>query len=140
MSDRAATRALMLTMLIVAAGCTDRLPDQDRRILSTGVTAKLSTDILWKEYHADKRAADKKYWGKVVEITGKVTSVVQDPSTPPHIMFNPQPQSPAGVQASLLDDQAPATLAAAVVGQKLTLRCFCEGLATNVMLKSCIKP
>ena len=133
-------RLLPLCALLLCAACVDHLPDQDRRILSGPPAFKTSTDLLLKEYQADKRAADKKYFGKSVEVTGKVTSVVQDSATPPLIIFLPEPKAPAGVHASLLDDRAPATLAAAVVGQKLTLRCFCEGLATNVILKSCVKP
>ena len=137
-----AVRALLMAVLSpalgwLAAGCADRLPDQDRRILQAVPVAKLSTDILWKEYQADKRAADRKYWGKAVEITGKVSSVATDP--PPRVMFT-QPDSATGVQASLLDDRAPAALADAAVGQRMTLRCFCEGVAANVILKSCIKP
>jgi hypothetical protein len=56
----------------LAWGCADRLPDQDLRILRATPVAKLSSDILWQEYQADARAADKKYWGKAVEVSGKV--------------------------------------------------------------------
>ena len=123
----------------LASGCADRLPDQDLRILQAAPVAKLSTDLLWTEYQADRRAADKKYWGKAVEVTGKVTSAVKEPS--PRVMFVVDIDKPTvGVQANLLDDRATATLAAATAGQRVTLRCFCEGLATNVILKSCIKP
>jgi tRNA_anti-like len=121
----------------MAAGCADRLPDQDRRILAAAPQAKLSTDVLWKDYQADRRAADRKYWGKAVEVSGKVSSVSTDP---PRIIFLQQEQPAAGIEARLLDDRAAATLAAASVGERLTLRCFCEGLTTNVVLKSCIKP
>ncbi len=121
----------------MAAGCADRLPDQDRRILAAAPQAKLSTDVFWKDYQADRRAADRKYWGKAVEVSGKVSSVSTDP---PRIIFLQQEQPAAGIEARLLDDRAAATLAAASVGERLTLRCFCEGLTTNVVLKSCIKP
>ena len=120
-----------------AGGCADRLPDQDRRILAATPQVKLATDFLWKDYQADRRAADRKYWGKTVEVSGKVSGVSSDP---PRIMFLQQEQPPAGIEARLLEDRAAATLAVAAVGERLTLRCFCEGLATNVVLKSCIKP
>ena len=44
------------------------------------------------------------------------------------------------VEARLLDDQADAILEAAVVGEKVTLRCYCAGLSGHVVLTSCIKP
>jgi hypothetical protein len=127
-----------LAACLTVAACADKLPEQDRRILEAAPAAKLSTDILWKEYQADRRAADRKYWGRAVEVTGKVTEVVPNPPAP-HILFGKdvQPGS-AGVEARPLDDQAAATFAAATVGERLTLRCFCEGLAGNVVLKSCI--
>ncbi len=134
--------ALRLTLALMplsslSAGCADRLPDQDLRILQAVPVAKLSTDILWQEYQEDRKGADRRYWGNAVEVTGKVTSVAKDP--PARILFVPS-ESAAGVQAGLLDDRAAATLADAAAGQRITLRCFCEGLATHVILKSCIKP
>lgn len=136
---RAIVRAGLVLAWAAAAGCQDRLPDQDLRILSATPAAKISTDILWKDYQADKTAADKRYWGEAIEITGKVSGV--EPTGPPRIMFTmAQTQPPAGIEARLLDDQSTATLAAAKVGERMTLRCFCEGLAGNVILKSCIKP
>jgi hypothetical protein len=128
--------ALVLAGLAVSA-CADRLPDQDLRILQEAPVAKLSTEILWQEYRKDRKAADRKYWGRAIEVTGKVTSVARDP--PARILFVPS-DAAAGVQAGLLDDRSAATLADAAPGQRLTLRCFCEGLSTHVILKSCIKP
>jgi hypothetical protein len=49
-------------------------------------------------------------------------------------------KSGAGVQANLLEERARGVLADATAGQRITLRCFCEGLQTNVVLKSCIRP
>lgn len=134
---RAMTAGMLCVGLLAGApGCADQLPDQDLRILDATPAAKISSDILWTEYQGDKSAADKRYWGKAVEITGRVTSVSQ---TPPRIIFQPQ-FAPAGIEARPLEDRSAATLAAATVGERMTLRCFCAGIETNVILKSCIKP
>jgi hypothetical protein len=127
---------VLLVAIVSVSGCADQLPDQDRRILDAAPAAKVSTDILWTEYQADKAGADGRYWGKVIEITGKVTSKTEAPA---RIIFLPQ-HSSAGTEARLLDDRAAATLAAANVGERMTLRCFCAGLEANVILKSCITP
>jgi hypothetical protein len=127
---------VLVTATVWSSSCADQVPDQDLRILAATPDAKISTDILWAEYAANKESADERYWGQALEVTGKVTSVTQ---TPPRIVFLPQ-HSPLGTEARLLDDQAAATLAAATVGERMTLRCFGAGLETNVILKSCIKP
>jgi hypothetical protein len=123
--------------LILTGACVDRLPDQDLRIVSATPAAKLSTDVLWADYQADRNAADRKYWGKAIEITGKVTRSTEDPA---RIIFLSSPESQAGVEARLLDERAGETLAASPAGERVTLRCFCEGMQGNVILKSCIKP
>jgi hypothetical protein len=46
---------------------------------------------------------------------------------------------PYGVRANLLDDEAAAIIAEAQSGARIRLKCFCEGLDGNVVLKSCIR-
>jgi tRNA_anti-like len=119
------------------AGCANTLPDQDRRIVPAVPVAKLSTDDLWKDYQQSQKEADAKYWGKAVEVAGIVSGV--DRGTPPQITFGPAPD--VRVRARLLDDQAQALLTAAADGQRLRLKCFCEGFKDAVVqLKSCVKP
>jgi hypothetical protein len=133
---RLAAALLFACVPLLSAGCADQLPDQDRRILDASPDLKVSTDILWAEFQANTSSANERYWGKAVEVTGKVTGKTESPA---RIIFLPQ-HSSSGTEARLLDDRAAATLAAANVGERMTLRCFCAGLESNVILKSCIKP
>ena len=128
---------LVAALVALAAACVSRLPDQDLRILNATPIAKLSSDILWKEYAADKSAADKKYWGKPIEMSGRISTVL--PEAPARLMFLPERDAKNGVEARLLDDRVKDTLTGANAGERITLRCFCEGLQSNVILKSCIK-
>jgi len=134
-------RALaVLTVTSVAAGavaCVDTLPAQDRRIITAVPVEKLSADILWQEYQADAAAADAKYWGKAVEITGRVTAADSD-TVETYVLFGQD--GDFGVRADALDDRAADVVAAARVGERLTLKCFCAGLDGHVMLKSCVLP
>jgi hypothetical protein len=125
-----------LVAVLFVSGCANTLPDQDRRITEAHPVEKISVNYLWKQYQADAKAADRKYWGKAVDVTGKVTSV--ESSAPQRVMF--ELQAPNGIEARLLDDQAAAIVEAAVVSERITLRCYCAGLSGNVILKSCIKP
>ena len=124
-------------VLVLGSACVSRLPDQDLRILNATPVVKLSSDLLWKDYVADKAAADKKYWGKAIEMSGRVSTVI--PEAPARLMFLPERDAKNGVEARLLDDRAKDTLTGANAGERITLRCFCEGLQGNVILKSCIK-
>jgi len=134
----ARTRTAVIVSLIAVAGCVDRLPDQDRRITAvTHPAFKLSVDLLWKEYQADRAGADRKYWGKAIDVSGKVTAVEKAP--PSKLTF--AQETPHGVDAFLLNDQSGEILSSVEAGQRVTLRCFCAGLVEqNVTLRSCVRP
>ena len=128
--------ALVLTLLLSA--CVDKMLEQDLRITNTPPAAKLSADILWKEYQDDAKKADKDYWGKAILVTGVATTVPKDGPAPHVIIFGQGPQS--SVRAQLLDEQAAEILASVQPGERIALKCFCAGLQGDVQLKSCIKP
>ena len=128
--------AWCVVLALLAVSCADKLPEQDRRITQASPAEKLSVDVLWKDYQTDQKSADRRYWGKALDVSGKVTSV--ETTAPQRVMF--ELQAPHGVEARLLDDQAEGILKAAVVGDRMTLRCYCAGLSGNLILTSCIKP
>ena len=110
---RRLTFALAATALAIA--CAEHLPDQDLRILDASPSAKTSPESMWKEYQADTRAANRTYHGKAVDISGKISAIVQDASGS-RIMFNVQPPpSTAAIEARLLGDNAAVTLAGSSV-------------------------
>jgi tRNA_anti-like len=140
--------ALLVAAVIgTAVGCMDRLPDEDLRILIASPSARLSATILWDEYSADTNAADRAYWGKAIIVTGIVTEVrgMIDPATGVRhelVLFG---QADAhGIQARLLDEQSGAIMSGLETGQRLSLKCYCEGrpadLGGDVLLKSCVTP
>ena len=132
---RAATLGVVVALVFMTS-CVNRLPDQDLRIRTAAPVAKMSAADLWQDYQNDARGADGRYWGRAVEISGPLTaSDVSDPAAP-SLLFTQA--SGRGVRARLLDEDAPAILKAAVVGQRVRLVCFCEGLSGDVILKSCI--
>lgn len=101
---------------------------------------KLSADILWKDYQSDRTAADRQYHGKAVLVTGVVTGIDKTAPESSFVMFGQIPGQPVGVQARLLTDTAADVLKGVEPRQRVTLKCFCDGLSTNVILKSCVKP
>jgi hypothetical protein len=124
--------------LLSLVSCVDRLPDQDLRILSAEPAAKLSADLLWKEFHDTPEAARRNWFGKVVEVTGIATRVGDDAPTDRYVLFGQN--GDLGVRANLLDEQAASILAQAKEEPRITLRCYCEGMDGNLILKSCVTP
>ena len=126
--------------LVLFSACVDRLPPEDRRITIVQPLAKLSAADLWNDYQKDNAAANRRYFGEAVEVSGKVTGI--DPSVRggAAVMFG-QTET-LGVRAILLGDQEANILKAAKVNERLTLRCFVEGrsLEGHVGLRSCIRP
>ena len=140
-SRRIEPLALLHGGLLLAAfssACVDRLPDQDLRITSATPAAKLSVDLLWQEFEKDPSGSAKRYFGKAIDLTGKITSMEAGGATGPFIFFAQSEKG--GVRASLLADRAAETLKDLQPGAKVNLKCFCEGIKTDVILKSCIRP
>jgi hypothetical protein len=133
---RLASIAGSTLLLLACLGCERTLPEQDRRITVTPAVAKLPAEDLWKAYRTDAKAADRKYWGQAVEVSGKVNVIVGEPTAPKAVRFFVEREN--GIEAFVLDDQAGEILKTATVGQYLRLKCFCAGLDTNVVLRSCI--
>lgn len=135
------SRALVVAVIVAAAGagCARTLPDQDRRIVSAAPDARLSADILWKDFQTNASSAARHYHGEAVVISGTVTRI--DRSAVASSIFFAQ-SGERGITANLLDDDAVNVVKAATQGQRLTLKCFCEGTdgAGNIVLKSCVKP
>jgi tRNA_anti-like len=131
-------RALWLAVPALVVACVDRLPDQDLRILGATPDTKLSVGQLWKEYQTGAEQARRAYFGKIVEITGSATRVGDDVPTDRYLFFGQDGEF--GVRANLLDEQAPAILAQTREDPRVTLKCYCEGLDGNLILKSCVRP
>jgi hypothetical protein len=135
-----ALTVLTLTLAFVTACAPNHLPDQDLRIINTPPAYKMPPDDLWKEFQRDPKATQKQYFGKAIDISGKVVAIQPDATKVPVVYFsNPGDK---GLRARLLDDRALETIKDAAAGTRITLRCFCEGFTPdqNLLLKSCIRP
>src|SRR5207244_6460354 len=103
----------------------------------TTPAAKLSADLLWKEFHADPKQARATYHGRAIELTGQA-DLPAEGVIPASLNFA---QADGGrITAALLADRAKATVDAARATPRVTLRCFVEGAASpaEIVLRSCI--
>lgn len=136
---RAASVGAIACLAALAAACVDRLPEQDLRILEAVPTERLSAALLWEDYQKDAAAADRRYRGKAIVITGSPADVGTGEPGQRFIRFVAADRKGA-VRANLLDEQAESILGAAKGAARVTLKCFCEGLEGDIVLKSCVAP
>ena len=132
---------VLIAVVLATASCADHLPDQDLRITAvTTPDAKLSSDDLWKDFQNDAKGSRKRYFGRSMDVSGKITAIEADLTKQPNVFFGPD--GAPGVRARLLDERADVTLKDLTKGTRITLRCFCEGIddKKDVVLKSCIRP
>ena len=113
-------------LALTTVTCVNRLPEQDLRIVGAMPDAKLSVE------------ARSRYFGKVVEITGSATRAGDDVPTDRYVLF--AQSGDLGVRANLLDEQAAEILAKTKEDPRVTLKCYCEGINGNLILKSCVRP
>lgn len=120
----------------LAAACVDRRPDQDGRIASATPVERLSVALLWQDFHDNRTQAERTYSGNALVITGDVTRMGSGEPGQRYVYF--ARTEGGGIHATLLDEQADAILAAAKKAPRVVLKCFCEGMTTDIVLKSCI--
>ena len=123
-----------ITMALASAACGPAVSDHDNRIFATPASIKLSAADLSSAYLADPGAADGRYRARVLEVSGVLTEM--NPGSASLILAGGE-KGPA-VEASLHEDVAATVLKTLANGQRITIKCFCEGLDQRVRLKSCV--
>ncbi|MBI2623593.1 MAG: hypothetical protein HYW65_03395 [Candidatus Liptonbacteria bacterium] len=98
---------------------------------------KVSAVTLSEEYDANKVAADQKYKGKILEITGVIDSIGKDILDTPYVTLKGRELSLFGVQCMFSKSQEN-KLAELVKGRTLTVRGKVSGeLIGNVIVRDC---
>ncbi len=128
-----------LLVLLAAAtsfACGPAVSDHDNRIFATPASIKLSAVDLSTAYLSDVGAADGRYRGRVLEVSGVIGKL--NPAGPSLTMAGGE-KGPI-VEAFLHEDVAAELIKKFADGQRVTLKCFCEGVNQQVRLKSCVAP
>lgn len=100
------------------------------------IEATVTAKELFEAYEKNEIAADNRYKGKLLEVSGKVDNVGKDLLDTPYLTLEVGKFQIMGVQAFFDDDSLP-KLANLSKGQGVTLQCRCDGKFGNVMLKDC---
>jgi len=120
---------------VFGVACGPAVSDHDNRIFATPASIKLSAADLSSAYGTDAGAADGRYRGRVLEVSGVIDKLPGGVA----MMLRGAEKGPA-VEASLHEDVAAEMLKTLADGKRVTIKCFCEGLSQHVRLKSCVAP
>lgn len=100
---------------------------------SDAPTVEVTAKQLFADYEANEVSADDKYKGKVLRVTGKISTIGKDVLDTPYIQF--AANEVFGVQCMF---DGTGALGSLKRGQKLTVRCKGDGKLGNVILRGCM--
>lgn len=93
----------------------------------------LTASSLFAEYNADEVAADARFLGKIVEVTGIVESIeAREGIIPKIILATGDPLS------EIQCEMAGNNVKSVNNGEELTLRCVCSGKLMDIILNKCV--
>jgi hypothetical protein len=92
----------------------------------------VTADQLISEYEQDEKAADQKYLGKVVEVTGKITDVTEEQGTQKVSLETANPLS-----AVICEMEGKMPVTDSKSGDQVTIKGMCSGYLNDVQLVQC---
>lgn len=134
-------RAVMVILLFVAAAVSiastsKSEKDKEKKVRKGKVSARVTARGLYAEYKKNEVAADSKYKGKILVVTGKVRKIGKDISDTPYIALKAS-RVIGSVQCMFAKSRS-SELAKVRKGQQISLKGLCEGKMMNVILRGCL--
>lgn len=124
----------VLGFLFIAFGSDDE-QSTETEIASEVPTIEISASQLYADYEANGVAADEKYKGKVLLVTGVVNNIDKDILDAIYVTLKADEYF-GDVQCYFADSHTK-TAAQLSKGQKITVKGKCDGKLMNVALKGC---
>lgn len=128
-------------MLVVVAACSrtkkssSSSSSSETKAADSAVPGQLTAEGLFEEFQKDKDAADRKYKGQVVTVTGTVDKVKIGPSGNPYVLMK---TSSLILRVQFLFKKADESAVSALKeGQKATIRGRVHGRIGNVVIEDC---
>ena len=113
--------------------------DQEARDVAGGPAVTIDADALHAEYDANEVAADGKYKGKVLEVTGTVKEVKKGPFGGQEVELESSRNQFLSSVDCEFPDSAQGALAKLRKGQRVSIRGKCKGLLVgSVQLDNCV--
>ena len=123
--------------IIIGFGSLDEFEnlDQSPKVTSdSNPTVTISASKLYKEYNENEIAADEKYKGKIIEVTGVIRDIGNDIMDNAYITLVGNEYF-GDIQCYFNEKSVVAKLSK---GKKITVIGSCSGLMINVQINNCI--
>lgn len=122
--------AALVFLLAIAYAVIINIPQAD--VKSKDVEITIEADVLYQDYNTDESAADNKYLGKVVQISGVIDELTTDEEGAPVVLLKNAEGEIIAI-ATLEQDQKEA-LSKYDIGQNITIKAQCNGFLMEVAL------
>lgn len=103
----------------------------------TAAPLVVTAPVLVADYEANEIAADRKYKGQILEITGVVDSIGKDILDSMYVTLDSGQQFGITNVQCFFDESEETNLAALSKGRSLTVKGRCDGKFGNVLIKEC---
>jgi hypothetical protein len=126
-------RALSVACLGLLVGCMESQKSADQTAQESPAY-RIGADALYAEYQANQVAADQKYKGQVVVVSGTIRDIGKDLMDQPYIQLGKS--ALLGVKCTFVkSDSSP--IANLQKGQSVTVKGRVAGQIVDVMIKDC---
>lgn len=132
-----------LTMLCCAGGSLEgkrNLNQSGNGSLNQVSSIRVTAPVLISEYEANEIAADQKYKGNIVIVTGKVDHVGKDIMDSMYVTLSSSKEFGIVRAQCFFDDSWATRLSYLREGDTVTVKGRCDGKFGNVLLKDCTFP
>lgn len=122
---------LVFVLVLVAVAASE---DQKKQAVKTESAIEVTAVQLQKDYDANEVAADQTYRGRILRVSGKVSSINKNIADDPYVVL--RTKDFAGVHAHF---QSAGPLADLKKGEAISVRCRGDGfMVTSPMLRDCV--
>lgn|SRR6186713_359373 len=124
----------ILLLILIAAGWAYYLYNKPRQSAANETTnVTISADSLYSQYLGNEQACDKKYLGKVIEVTGKIAAIQHSGQSEIWILSTSAPNG-GGINCQLFPGEKVENVKS---GDQVTVKGKCTGFLMDVNLADC---
>jgi uncharacterized protein (DUF1330 family) len=127
--------SLVLVTILFGACIVGKKPTNPNTLPPSPTPIEITAVQLYKEYKNNQTAADKKYKGKVLTVSGAVQEIGKESSGTPYLLLTATVNDANGVYCTFPIDYD-TILAKLTKGQNIGITGICTGYQTNVLLDS----
>jgi hypothetical protein len=124
-----------LWLAVISVSCSETTSKTETTVVSSEPEIQVTAPELVKEYDANEVAADEKYKGKTVTVSGIIHDIGKDLGDDPYIILSSgEEMELTSVQCMFKDKGEVAKLSK---GQKITVTGKIDGKLMNVLINDC---